>query len=611
VTSSGERVRWLRWLDRLPIRWRLAVATAGLTGLILLLFALVSGIYTIQRVRGDFSTQTAARFDAIRDQLRVGFEQGSDGILRYRVYTNLRDLRGERGTVVAVWGRVSGRLERLASSNPRIDLGPPRRQDRAVASFRVETRQINQAITDADGRPLQSLVGITSSIPLVIQVGRSYDTVASTERRVETALTFGVIGGTLLALLAGLAVGQRAMRPVRRMTGAARHIARTRDLEARMPVPVVRDEISELAVTLQDMLDELAASQARIDESLQRQREFVADASHELRTPLTAVQANLELLALSTEGEDREAAESALRSARRMRRLVADLLLLARMDARREAARDAVDLDRAILEAVDELEPQLGGHEVELDLEPVTLDGVRDELVRLVANLLSNALRHTPDGTEIRIVLRRAGTRARLIVEDDGPGIPDELRERIFERFVRRGGEGAGSTGIGLAIVRAAAQRHGGDVHVEPTHEDGRGARFVVTLAVRGDAPDPDEPEEQSAAGDAAEEGGDGRLLRTPRRAAEGIRRRLRSSGVTRRGARDPEERLGGAAPDDGPPASDAGEPPASEDGGGPARELDGPDGGGDDATASDAPPNAGDDPPASPPDGRPPAPGA
>ena len=438
-----------------------------------------------------------------------------------------------------------------------------------MASFRVETRQINQAITDADGRPFQSLVGITSSIPLVIQVGRSYDTVESTERRVETALVMGVVGGTLLALLAGLALGQRAMRPVRRMTGAARHIARTRDLEARMPVGPVKDEISELAVTLQDMLDELAASQARIDESLQRQREFVADASHELRTPLTAVQANLELLAISTEGEDREAAESALRSARRMRRLVADLLLLARMDARREAARDAVDLDRAILEAVDELEPQLGGHEVELDLEPVTLDGARDELVRLVANLLSNALRHTPDGTEIRITLRRTGTRARLVVEDDGPGIPDELRERIFERFVRRGGEGAGSTGIGLAIVRAAAQRHGGDVHVEPTHEDGSGARFVATLAVRGEAVDADAPdEEEPEVDDAAEEGGDGRLLRTPRRAAEGIRRRLRSSAMTRRGARDPEERLGGAAPDedgrrDAPPE---GERPSADD---------------------------------------------
>nr|WP_282600128.1 HAMP domain-containing sensor histidine kinase [Patulibacter sp. SYSU D01012] len=324
------------------------------------------------------------------------------------------------------------------------------------------------------------------------------------------------------------------MRPVRRMTGTARHIARTRNLGAKMPTSKVHDEIAELGGTLQDMLDELAAAQARVDGTLQRQREFVADASHELRTPLTAVQANLELLALSTEGDDREAAESALRSARRMRRLVADLLLLARMDAARDATREPVDLDRAILEAVDELEPQMGEHEVELDLEPVTIDGARDELVRMVANLVGNALRHTPAGTEIRVRLRPAGRHTEFVVEDDGPGIPADLRARVFERFVRRGGEAAGSTGIGLAIVRAAAQRHGGDVRVEPTDPaTGRGARFVVTLAPplpRADAPDGAGPEDAAAATAPA----GAAAGRPPLRVGGRIRRRLRGDGDDR-----------------------------------------------------------------------------
>lgn len=360
------------------------------------------------------------------------------------------------------------------------------------------------------------------------------------------------------------------------MTSTARHIARTRDLDAKMPVSPVNDEIAELAGTLQDMLDELAAAQAKVDDTLQRQREFVADASHELRTPLTSVQANLELLALSTTGDDREAAESALRSSRRMRRLVADLLLLARMDARREASREPVDLDRAILEAVDELEPQFGNHEIVLDIEPVTVNGVRDELVRMVANLVGNALRHTEDGTEIRVQLRAEGDRGELIVEDDGPGIPADLRERIFDRFVRRGGEGAGSTGIGLAIVRAAAQRHGGDVRVEPTAADGSGARFVVSLAVLeggdpggdpavldGDGADGDRGNGNgggpAAAGPDPRDGdtpaeGDGageRLIGSSRRAAERIRRRLRSTRPRSPAVDDAAERLGGAAPDE------------------------------------------------------------
>jgi len=421
---------------------------------------------------------------------------------------------GDSATAIRIWTRSDGRYTPIYASPFRgVDLGAPGGDEDRVGDYRVETRRFNRQLVDEQGAPVyrelpfpgssattNQLFGTSSDfrgyrvnvpVDLVVQVGRSYDAIQRTTRRVWSALALGVVVGSFLALMGGLALGARAMRPVRRMTSTARHIARTRDLDAKMPSSRVHDEIAELGATLQDMLDELAAAQATVDATLQRQREFVADASHELRTPLTSVQANLELLALTTTGDDREAAESALRSSRRMRVLVADLLLLARMDASREAERSEVDLDRAILEAVDELEPQMGDHEVALDLDPVTVDGIRDELVRMVANLVGNALRHTPGGTEIRVRLRSQGTRGELVVEDDGTGIPADLRERIFERFVRRGGEGAGSTGIGLAIVRAAAQRHGGDVRVEATDEEtGRGARFVVTLTVRPTDPD-------------------------------------------------------------------------------------------------------------------------
>jgi signal transduction histidine kinase len=573
----------LRGLDRLPIRWRLAVVSATLTGVILLLFAVAVGSVTTERIEGDFETQTAARFGTLRDQLDIRLDEATKEPV---LYTPIRSLASERGTVIAVWALNGDDYTLLDSSNPRVDIGRPRSRRTRFGDIRVAMQEFEVPLRDAKsgktvtelgvqlppspstGNPFENQVFRASdpnfryTVPVAVRIGRSFDAVERTTRRVWIALALGVFGGTWLALVAGLALATRAMRPVRRMTSTARQIARTRNLDAKMPTSPVNDEIAELAGTLQDMLDELSAAQATVDGTLQRQREFIADASHELRTPLTAVQANLELLALSTEGDDREAAESALRSSRRMRRLVADLLLLARMDASREGAREPVDLDRAILEAVDELEPQLGGHEIDLDLEPVTLDGIRDELVRMVANLVGNALRHTPEGTEIRVVLRRDGPTAELVVEDDGPGVPADLRPRIFDRFVRRGGESAGSTGIGLAIVRAAAQRHGGDVRVEATHpESDTGARFVVRVAAHvpasepqgddgggpegdgpGTSPDPDGPD-----GDGPDAGGSG----APRRSPLGIRRRLRGTGRGPSGGAGPAERLGGAGPSD------------------------------------------------------------
>jgi signal transduction histidine kinase len=547
------------------------VVSATLTGVILLAFAVAVGVFTTRRIDGDFQTQTAAQFDTLRQRLRL-VAQDSSGT--YEIdRSSLASVLGDSATALRIWTRTTRGFRLLVASPSRsVDLGPPGREPDRVGDYRVETRAFRQQIVYADGKPVlrdfplgsstnpspfggtQSFtvqrVGLTVS--LVVRVGRSYDAVERTTRRVWSALALGVVLGSFLALMGGLALGARAMGPVRRMTYTARHIARTRDLDAKMPSSRVHDEIAELGGTLQDMLDELAAAQSTVDATLQRQREFIADASHELRTPLTSVQANLELLALTTEGDDREAAESALRSSRRMRRLVADLLLLARMDASRETERTDVDLDRAILEAVDELEPQIGDHEVVLDLDPVTLDGIRDELVRMVANLVGNALRHTPEGTEVRVRLRADGTRGELVVEDDGPGIPEDLRLRIFDRFVRRGGEGAGSTGIGLAIVRAAAQRHGGEVRVEATDPaTGRGARFVVRLAVHAPDPQDAEPTLQDEAGGTLWAGN--AAVSPPRRVVRRIRRTLR--GPAREDG--PDGTGDGPADASGPPSAD------------------------------------------------------
>ncbi len=224
--------------------------------------------------------------------------------------------------------------------------------------------------------------------------------------------------GTLLAGFAGMTVANRAMRPIADLTGTARTIARTRDPSLRIPEPENEDEVAELARTLDEMLRELDAARAETENTIQRQREFVADASHELRTPLTSILANLELLEAALEpgdedGDELAATRSALRSSRRMSRLVGDLLILARADAGRRGEPVPCDLARIASEAVEEVDPVAEGHTFTTELgEEAPVVGDPDELHRMVLNLLENAIRHTPAGHQRRAqpaARRRAG----------------------------------------------------------------------------------------------------------------------------------------------------------------------------------------------------------
>jgi signal transduction histidine kinase len=295
-----------------------------------------------------------------------------------------------------------------------------------------------------------------------------------------------VLSGAGLALLAGLMVARRAMTPIAELTATARKIEQTGDPGERIPTVEADDEVAELARTLDGMLHALDTSRAETEDALRRQREFVADASHELRTPLTSVLANLELLAESLQGEQEEAANSALRSSRRMRRLVADLLLLARHDAARQAPHTPTDLGQVLVEAAAELGVISDDHQVSIDAGTAIVDGARDELHRLTLNLMENAIRHTPPGTHVHASVECVDGVVRLTVSDDGPGVPPELKERVFERFVRGAGDRGGSSGLGLSIVHAVAQSHGGTVTIDSPTMNGavqaRGTRFSVML---------------------------------------------------------------------------------------------------------------------------------
>jgi signal transduction histidine kinase len=453
------------------VRWRLAAVSAGLTLAILLLFGGAIGQIATQRIRDDFNGEVRSAVQILASEFRI-------------VYTSFgpEALRGPQLDAFVLPDDASARVldssgETLKESKGSARLGPLKAGLSDHGEMRVATA------------PISSETGATTGY---VQYGRSLEHVNSTTGRVWFLIFAGIAGGTLLASLAGVAIAARAMRPIAELTATAREIATTRDPSRRMPKPVTEDEVGELALTLEEMLRALDAARAEREGAMKKQREFVADASHELRTPLTSVLANLELLQASLEGasqaEDREAVDSALRSSKRMSRLVGDLLLLARADAGRLDKHRRCDLAELAGNAAAEASPLMAERTLLVDNDrPLRVDGSPDELHRMVLNLLDNAARHTPDGSQIELNLRQQDGEAVVEVADDGPGIPAEMREQVFNRFVR--GEGPADTapgtgtGLGLAIVSAVAQSHGGSVEAAESGSGGALFRIRIPLA--------------------------------------------------------------------------------------------------------------------------------
>ncbi len=464
--------------NRLPIRVRLAAVSTALTFVILCSFALIVGDLTVNRIRSDF---------------RRDLEQSAEAFAS--------DEAPEAGTQLNASLFGAGTVIRLIASDGRTPLGGSANYDALGSAPVLESNWNPIAEETANGylivnrQATLSYRGLTFS-DIYVQYARPLSEVDATVNRVRLLLFLGVLIGTGLALLGGLMIARRAMAPIARLTGTAREIAETRDPSLHVPEPEADDEVAELARTFDQMLRSLDAARGETEATLARQRQFVADASHELRTPLTSVLANLELLAESLHGDQGEAAASALRSTRRMRRLVADLLLLARNDVGRVVPREPTDLAQLAVEAAAELEPLAGDHTIELDTEPAVVIGVRDELFRVALNLIENAVRHTPAGTTVTVHTGAGPTpgQVELVVQDDGPGVPPEIAPTLFERFVRGAGDHGGSFGLGLAIVRAVAESHGGSVSLEDppagAHGEGpHGARLVVRLPAYVTAP--------------------------------------------------------------------------------------------------------------------------
>ena len=420
----------------------LAVLTAAAVGLVLTHRGFVTR--SLDETLGD-------RADVVADRLRTGKVVSS----------------GDLPTDDVVVQVVAGDGSVLAASR---DL-PPRRiwSDTPRRTTVTDGTMPN---TGTDARVLATPVGDAT----VHVAGTLEDVEASTTALMRSLLVAVPAVSVLLAAMVWWLVG-RVLRPVEAIRAEVDRISAV-DLDRRVPEPATRDEIARLAHTMNSMLERLAVA-------ADRQRRFVADAAHELRSPLARMRAELEVDAAHPETADPTATAAAVRAeTRTLQRLVDDLLLLARGDAGAldRGRRATVDLDEVVHQGVAAVR---AAGERRVDIGPVTpvqVDGDAEQLQRVVANLLDNAVRHARD--RILVTLREEPDGwAELVVADDGPGVPPADQERVFERFTRLDEARSardGGAGLGLAIAREIAQRHGGSVAIGP--EGAPGARFVLRL---------------------------------------------------------------------------------------------------------------------------------
>jgi len=346
----------------------------------------------------------------------------------------------------------------------------------------------------AEGGGSWRLVALAEPRGGITVVGLSLGRIDDTVARIRSIQILGT-----LAVLAALGLISSWMlrlgvHPLEAMARDADAIAQG-DLSRRVEHPGGRTEAGRLGVALNTMLERIEEAFRAREASEERVRRFAADASHELRTPLTSIRGYAELWragALRGEEELAEAMRRMEQEASRMGRLVEDLLLLARLDQRRPLDRAPVRLDQLAADAVADARAVEPDRPIELDAEPVMVDGDQMRLRQVLANLLANVRDHTSALTPVSVSVAAEGGRARLVVADDGPGLRPEAAAKVFERFYRadlaRAGAGGG-TGLGLSIVAAIVESHGGAAGV--TSEPGRGTRFNVELPLASSAPAP------------------------------------------------------------------------------------------------------------------------
>jgi len=475
----------------LSIRWRLTLWYTAVMVITLSVFSLTVYWYMGTRLKLDIDRSSQERALQVEDILiRKYREYQVLQPLDYLYLTRLGLLEESvdpfRDAGVGV--RVYDARGRLADGSDEILLDMNRVPDDRL--FFVEALRGNvhrDVLPTAEGQFYaygHPVLMSNGQLWAMIQILTSLEPYRHTMDRLARMLIAGTLLVTALTFFTGAALAQTALAPIDAITRTAQQINRTQDLSRRIAVQMPQDEIGRLTATVNDMLD-------RIQSMFDRQRQFLADVSHELRTPLTTIRGELDIMGRS-DCLDTEALQAMTDESERMSRLIGDLLLLARaQDNAVELERRPVELDTLLLDVYRQARTLAGnvqvvklGHE-----DAATVIGDRDRLKQLLLNLATNALSHSPPGTQVTLSLRRDGEWARLEVADEGPGIPPGDLPHIFDRFYRvdkARSRHSGGTGLGLSIVRWIATAHGGEVRVDSAPERGTTFSVILPLAPTG-----------------------------------------------------------------------------------------------------------------------------
>ena len=444
-------------LKRIPIRWRLAVAfAASMAALLVVLGAFV--------------------YFRVDDALRRSVDQA----LRAQSAESLAH-PGE-GSLLDADARQSGMVAQIVAPDGRIVRSDPPSLSGLISPETLKAARRGEVLTTISLGPGERSRWRALAVPDgtgVLVVARPLLQTEETLSHLFRGLLVAGPVGLLLATLGGYLLAAAALRPVESMRRRASVISATTP-GARLPVPPSRDEIRDLALTLNEML-------TRLEAALEHERRFVADASHELRTPLALLKTELELALRRprTADELRAAMSSAAEETDRLALLADDLLLIARSDQDALGLRiEPVALDEVARTTADRFAERASSEHrrVAVDVPPGTeVQADKLRLEQALRNLIDNALDHG-EGT-VTITARTVGEATELHVLDEGAGVPPEVATRAFERFSR--GDDArtrGGSGLGLAIVEAVAHAHGGTAGIAAT---GRGADVWISLPAR------------------------------------------------------------------------------------------------------------------------------
>ena len=479
---AGRLARWfgarVESRHRIPIRGRIALFGAGVVALTVLIFSLLVYVLVERSLYSQQNNDLSRRGDIYWSSL----ERGNGlprGPFRFPVDLNssiepLIEVFDTQGTPVAWSATIRGIAPQMPASV--LTSAPSNRG--AISNATPENGPLMRVYVRA-----VNIRGIGVSGYLL--VGQPLGSIQSQ----LDGLRLFLIAGALLSLLAAAAaswlVAGRALRPLDAMASTAEDIGETQDLSRRLPVGSANDEVGRLQRSFNEMLRQLEDAYLRLRSALVAQRRFVADASHELRTPLTTIRGNVGLLLRRDDitSEDRVAALNDIAGeSERMSRMVQDLLTLARADAGYHLEKEPIDLRPIVQDVSRQAQALQPMRRVELlDGQPAIIRGNADALKQLLWILIDNAFRHTGEAGRVAVTLRVGDHGASLMVSDNGPGIPAEDLERIFERFYQsdaaRTGEG---TGLGLAIARWIAKEHGG--RISASNNPLGGAAFTVVL---------------------------------------------------------------------------------------------------------------------------------